>query len=109
MAKRGRLSRHEIYYIQRNPDGLTLQEMASTLDRTETQVEKHFNENPDKTKIQPPPQGQAGKLMGKKKGSVVMTPQASSVGDDFRQTRPLGGSRKCEKSIHQPLGDNESM
>lgn len=87
MTKRGRLSKEEKSYIEDNlGDGV--EDIASSLDRSEAVVQKHI----DETTVQEPNGSgeiKAGDLMARneKYGAVVMTEGASMAGDESKISR----------------------
>jgi hypothetical protein len=86
MTKSGPLSKAERFYIENNLS-LTVDELCLDLNRPKTTVEKFL-----KTIAKNGPPVKAETLLMKqfannKKGSVVMTENASSMGDDLRRQR----------------------
>lgn len=119
MAKRGKLNKVEIHYIESNPENLTVAELAKALDRSEKQVSNHYVEpeaeasgeevNPGhiaKTKKEPT---LMRRLMGRKERNgkpvaSVMTPMASELSDERRAKGPKL-SKETQQAIHRPLDD----
>jgi len=87
MTKRGRLSKEEKSYIEDNLDD-GVEDIASSLDRSEAVVQKHIDET---TTQEPDGEGElkAGDLMARneKYGAVVMTEGASMAGDESKVSR----------------------
>jgi len=87
MTKRGRLSKEEKSYIEDNLDD-GVEDIASSLDRSEAVVQKHI----DETTAQESDGSEglkAGDLMARneKYGVVVMTEGASMAGDESKISR----------------------
>lgn len=117
MAKRGKLSKIEEFYILNNRSK-SVQELANDLDRTEASVQKVLDANPAEeqqerqdgiAEVHPVPEGQAGKLMGRKERNgqhvaTVMTPAASEAADDFRKQAVPTSRYINENTVHRPKG-----
>ena len=86
MTKKGPLSKTEKYWIENHCTKQTAKEMARELDRAISVVEK-YSLSYQKTI------GKAGGQFGKKSGAVVMTENASMLGDEGR-TKPPGPSTR---------------
>lgn len=114
MVKTGKLTDAEKFYIEQNPDHLTIKEMADKLDRSLPLVGKHYKEaeankvpDPPKTAEEVKNESRMFKLMGRKerKGqhvATVMTPAASELADAQRPQRL--SSKKLNSAIHKPKG-----
>lgn len=119
MAKKGKLSKVEEFYITNNRDkGVDV--LAKELDRTQAIVQKTLDstEATEKTEEESVKKdgvasvypGQAGKMMGRHKRNgknvaTVMTPGASQASDEHRQQ--IGSTRHMnENTIHKPLGED---
>ena len=112
MAKSGKITKQEIFYIQQNPENLTIHELAKELDRTPKTVATYYIE-PEQVKEEEPQKPVADKdspmfkLMGRhKRGeqnvATVMTKAASQLADE---TRPKGDRLgKLKSAIHKPRG-----
>lgn len=92
-SKRGPLSKAEIFYITEHAKtGKELSEIATDLDRPLKSIEKCYTkaqkENTSKTLI-------AGDQFAKHKGSVVMTENASTIGDSRRKVRVKPSQQNC--------------
>ena len=84
MAKKGPMSKIEIFYIEQNYRDKAVAEIAADLDRTITSVEnfvkKNITHKPRQTGIT------AGDQIHHHKGSTVMTENASTLSDEKRKT-----------------------
>lgn len=89
-SKRGPLSRAETFYITEHAkSGIDIQQIATDLDRPIKSIEKCFvKAQKEQTSIL-----NAGSQFAKHKGSVVMTQNASTLGD---------ASRNRVKQQHNP-------
>ena len=112
MAKGGKLTKQEIFYIQQNPENLTIHELAKELDRTPKLIAQHYIEPEKETQPEPKPvadtESPMFKLMGRhKRGkqnvATVMTPAASELADSTRSSRKSNPS-KIESAIFKPRG-----
>ena len=116
MAKAGKLTKSELFYIQSNPDNMTIHELAKELDRTPSLVAKYYVEKaesfPEEPSAPPAPiansEAAMFKLMGRheRKGkhvATVMTSAASELADATRSGR-LVDKNKMKNSIHKPKG-----
>ena len=112
MAKSGNLTKQEKFYIQQNPDSLTIHQLAKQLDRSPETVAKHYNQPTkptDTTKEAVEKESkktQMFELMGRhKRGgqnvATVMTPAASELADATRPERIK--NQKIQKAIHRPI------
>jgi len=114
MAKKGRASKIEVFYIENNPD-LSVSEIAKELDRTPAFVEKHRvvdTKTSTDTGIDTESEMNAGKLIGRKsrKGkfvAAIMTPGASEMSDEARKRGDFKKSRKTHDAIAQPYTDEQ--
>ena len=113
MAKSGKLTKQEIFYIQQNPDDLTIHELAKQLDRLPKTVSQHYKDNKKEVKKETQEKPVANKeasmfkLMGRhKRGdqnvATVMTKAASELADSTRSQRI--NSDKLNSAIHKPRG-----
>lgn len=115
MAKKGRLSKVETFYILNNRE-LPVAQVAQELDRNVQTIEKCLEDNSEV--VQPVveespsaiaevyPKLNAGVAMGRKfrRGkpvSTVMTPSASMLGDAYKETAPKHPIHS--NAIHKPL------
>jgi hypothetical protein len=112
--KKGQLTKYEKFYIQENPDNLTIHELAKELDRTPTIVGKYFMKQQQQTEdTQEPepqtkkPEAEMFKLMGRHKRNnqnvaTVMTKSASELADATRPER-IATKNKLSSAIHKPI------
>lgn len=114
MVKSGKLTDAEKFYIEQNPKGLTIKELADEMDRSLRIVGKYYKEV-EQTKESAPPksteavknESQMFQLMGRKKRNdqhvaTVMTPAASELADATRAKRLM--NKKLTSAIHKPKG-----
>ena len=100
MSKRGPLSIAEKFYIVKNPNNLTIEQLANELGRTVKTVEKTISEGkkPEEVKkdtgciAEIKAEGKTRQLMGResaghRKGITIMTAAASEHADDTRKHR----------------------
>tara|TARA_R110001583_G_scaffold65330_1_gene188862 strand:- start:584 stop:910 length:327 start_codon:yes stop_codon:yes gene_type:complete len=82
MTKKGRLSKKEQAYIAEH-SGDNVADIAEALDRSENVVNKELSKQEDVPELP-----KAGELMGRneKYGAVIMTEQASMLGDESKAT-----------------------
>ena len=111
MAKRGSMTKYEIFFVKQNPDNLTIHELAKELDRTPNMIAKYYidpekkQEQQQKAIEENKPEPQMFALMGRhKRGdqnvATVMTKAASELAD---ATRPIENlSQKLKSAIHRP-------
>lgn len=117
MTKRGPLSKAEIYYIQSNPEELSIEELSKEMDRSMGQIkkfmddakkatqeenEKPLNERLKQARPKKRKESFAQQLMGQVKNKdkqvgVVMTPAASEYADGTRK------SRKMKKEVQEAV------
>lgn len=84
MTKTGPLSKAEKFYIEnKHPEGLTVDDLAKELDRTKKSI-KNFIDKNDIQKPKKPDTVLSQQFANNKKGSIVMTPNASIMADDMR-------------------------
>jgi hypothetical protein len=116
MVKGGKLTKAELFYIEQNPNNLSIHELANELDRTPRLIAKHYIvkekvESVETTQTQPEtiakPEAAMFKLMGRHERSgkhvaTVMTKAASELSDATRNSR-LSGKNKLASAIHKPL------
>lgn len=109
--KRGGISNAEKFYIEKNPDNMTLEQMAKKLGRSEKAVSKYWEvtekEVQEQTEEKPlPDKGAVRKLMGHRREATVMTPAASEMADEMRKiNKGKKLSDKMKSSIFKPFGD----
>ena len=114
MTKAGKLTKAEQFYIEQNPEGKTIHELATELDRSPKIVSKYyvkvvedFPEEPSAPQLAKP-EAPMFNLMGRherqgKHVATVMTKAASELADSTRNTR-LKDKNKLTSSIHKPKG-----
>lgn len=115
MVKGGTLTKSEKFYIQQNPDNLTIHELAKELDRTPRYIAKYYINPEEKKNTEPEkPKDIANKespmftLMGRhKRGkqnvATVMTKAASELADSTRPER-IKMKKETQAAIHKPKG-----
>lgn len=114
MAKSGKLSAAEQYYIETNPHGKTVHELAAELDRSPKTVAKYYETKavievtPEQKAEIANPESPMFKLMGRhirgdKHVATVMTQAASELADATRPAR-LTEKGKLKDAIHKPKG-----
>tara|TARA_B100001564_G_scaffold264623_1_gene226190 strand:- start:2436 stop:2732 length:297 start_codon:yes stop_codon:yes gene_type:complete len=95
MAKKGPFSKAERFYIEHHWQELDIEELAADLDRTqkslEAYIKKTFLKKSSSTAIT------AGEQFISKKGSTVMTENASTISDAKRRRPTLNPS--CVRKI----------
>lgn len=110
--KKGPASDIEIFYIQQNPDSLSVDELANKLCRTPAQVKKILedvgSQKRSKTTKTRKDEAIIDNLMGrhKRNGKIVatvMTQAASETADATRKNR-INLTRKTRDAIHNPKG-----
>ena len=86
MAKKGRLNKVEMYYIDNNYKVLSIADIAADLDRTILSIEKYIKENltNKSTSII-----KAGDQLARQQGVVAMTENASMLSDSKRKRKPM--------------------
>jgi len=104
MSKRGPLTKVDKCYIDNN-SGLTVEELASDLDRTTNSISKYRK---TKTKHTTPIKNEAGSIVGdlmgnttasqKRRGVTIMTPAASELADE---TKSSSSSRINDSVVHR--------
>jgi len=94
MAKKGKLSKVETFYIDSNYKILSIAQIAEDLDRTILSVEKYIKANlvSKTTSVMT-----AGEQMARREGIVTMTENASMVADSRKKKSTL--SKKCVTRI----------
>ena len=113
MAKTGKLNRVELFYISRNPDGKTIHELATELDRSPTTIAKYYETEKEVPVAQAEPatpenpESPMFQLMGRHKRNdtnvaTVMTKAASELADATRPNR-LKDKNKLAGAIHKPV------
>jgi len=98
-SKRGPLSKAEVFYVQEHVKlGKDINEIAADLDRPAKSIEKCVakaqKENPS-SKLN------AGDQFAKKRGAVVMTENASTIGDARRRSTSVPRNSNCVTKIKQ--------
>jgi hypothetical protein len=92
-SKRGPLSKAEVFYVSEHAKtGKDINEIAVDLDRPVKSIEKCY------TKAQKDNTSKslnAGEQFAKHKGSVVMTENASTLGDASRKVRVPASKKNC--------------
>lgn len=78
MAKKGALSLAERYYIENHFSEKETSEIAINLDRNVSQVQEYINEYLAS-------RGQASSQFARQKGIVIMTQNASMIGDEHKK------------------------
>jgi len=111
MAKRGKLSKIELYYIEGNTN-LPAEDIAQELDRSVELIQKKLDEfTPPSTKTVTSAKNdnepQMFKVMGRherngQKVATVMTEAASALADSSRPNRTQ--NKKIQAAIHKPRG-----
>lgn len=101
MTKKGPLSKAERFYIENNTH-MSVGDLCKDLDRAKTTIEKYIKKLPAVTQ-EPPSSEEETHTMSQfarnGKGSTVMTPNASELGDSFRKTGPPPRSKRCTTNI----------
>ena len=124
MAKRGQISKAEMFYIESHARTLDVNTLAKDLDRTEGQIQrvldtldlteqpveeeparpgiKEFEETTQARKFRIPTGDMFARRFGKdgKSRATIMTPAASQLSDGRRKKTPPGDTRH----IHKPMG-----
>jgi hypothetical protein len=96
-SKRGPLSKAEVFYISEQAKiGKTMQEISVDLDRPVKSIEKAFTKAQKEGVVDRVPT--AGGQLGRYKGSVVMTENASSI-SDAKQKKTKTLPSKCITKI----------
>lgn len=92
-SKRGPLSKAEVFYITEHvKSGKDINEIATDLDRPMKSIEKCY------TKVQKEISSKsvtAGEQFARHKGSVVMTENASTIGDARRKIKVPKSKQNC--------------
>lgn len=114
MLKKGVLSTAEKFYIESH-SGLDSEQIAKSLNRNTETVDKYLKKLKSQQKKEAEPikveepkekvldKGKTSKLIGRNnKGSVVMTPAASELGDSNRKVK-IG--KNLENAIFRPMGE----
>ena len=93
MAKKGRASKIELFYIKNNSSSMSVEEIASDLGRSAAFVKKYL----PSTEVAPDGGPVVGDLMARKddKGVVIMTENASMRADELKKKHnPVVANRK---------------
>ena len=112
--KAGSMTKQEIFYIQQNPENLTIHELAKELDRSPKMIAKHYIEKKkeEEKDVPPPPvadtESPMFKLMGRHKRAgqnvaTVMTKAASELADSTRSDR-IKNAGRLASAIFKPKG-----
>ena len=109
MAKRGALSKVEKFYIEGHRN-LSIDDIATELDRTVNAVQKHLNTLPEQTEEDVKAEAKKAETrflqnMGRheragEKVATVMTKNASEEADRTRPQRVA--NKKLQEAIHKP-------
>ncbi len=92
-SKRGPLSKAELFYVAEHAKtGKDINEIASDLDRPVKSIEKCYTKA---QKENAPKQLTAGEQFAKHKGAVIMTENASTLGDASRKIRVPASKQNC--------------
>jgi septum formation inhibitor MinC len=112
--KKGKLTKEEIFYIEQNPENLSIKELSQSMDRKIDMVARHYKEQEPVLSSEPPSHTQPInidssilQLMGRHKRkdqyvATVMTQAASELADNTRPDRIK--SPKLMSAIHKPKG-----
>ena len=114
MAKAGKLTSAEQYYIETNPHSKTIHELATELDRSPKTVAKYYETKavievtPEEKAQIVNPESPMFQLMGRHKRNdqnvaTVMTKAASELADATRPNR-VANKGKLKDAIHKPKG-----
>lgn len=116
MLKKGVLSTAEKFYIESH-SGLEVLQIAKALNRNTETIEKYIkkikSENKKKAKEEEVivddaaakpvlEKGKVSNLMGRHKGAIIMTPNASEIGDISNKNR---SRQNMDNIIFKPMGD----
>lgn len=94
MAKKGKLNKVEMYYIDNNYRTLSIADIATDLDRTISSIEKYIKDNlTNKTTSVM----KVGDQMSRQNGVVTMTENASVLSDSKRKRKPI--TKNCVTRI----------
>lgn len=103
MSKRGPLSKIEKFYIENNFEQQSVEALANDLDRAKSVIKAYINKCPQAktTQIKKMPVGDiSSQIASNGKGAVVMTENASTMGDDLKRlttTRTSGRPGRVTK------------
>jgi hypothetical protein len=114
MTKKGPLSKAERFYIENNR-GLTVGDLCKDLDRAKNTIQKYIKTLPEVeaapvAKDSPVASTKSNETLGLQqfarngKGSTVMTPNASELGDSFKKVGPTARAGRCTTTIRQENG-----
>jgi hypothetical protein len=102
MPRKPKLTEVEIYYIKgKVGEGVSLDVIASELNRKVAEIERHAAPSPEPEKPKPGPSLKA--MQTSVKGVTIMTPAAAERADEFRKTGTL--SRKYRDSVQKIFPD----
>lgn len=102
MTKKGPLSKAEKFYIESHSD-VDIKELCKDLDRAQTIVAKHLK-TPTVKKSQQKEKTNSrlyNQFARNDKGSTVMTPNASMLGDDQRKSKAPPTRPSCVTTIRR--------
>lgn len=92
-SKRGPLSKAEVFYITEHvKSGKDINEIATDLDRPMKSIEKCYTKA---QKDHAPKELTAGDQFARHKGSVVMTENASTIGDARKKVKVPQSKQNC--------------
>ena len=83
MVKKGPLGKAEEFYIQEKHKTMSLNEICDELDRAKTLVKRCISKCKKVEKEEAEKAFSAGSQFGVRNGSVVMTPNAAQMSDEF--------------------------
>jgi len=96
-SKRGPLSKAEVFYVEQHVKmGKDINEIATDLDRPAKSIEKCVAKAQKENQVS---QLSAGDQFAKKRGAVVMTQNASTLGDARRKSASVPRNSNCVTKI----------
>lgn len=110
MTKKGPLSKAEKFYIEQHRD-MTVVELCADLGRAKATIERFVSRLPKRKVVEAAEEPQAAEQPENKetllykqfarndKGSTVMTPNASEMGDGFRERNASSKVSRCTTKI----------
>lgn len=100
MAKPGPLGEVEKFFIQGNYQRYTVDQLSKKLNRPKNTVEKFISELKIESVTSVKSDGKTNLFAQNGKGSTVMTPAASELGDEIRKSNSGGlVDRRCTTTI----------
>jgi hypothetical protein len=84
--KKGPLGKTEVFYIKHNYKSTSVEELAKELDRAQSLIMSCI-EKCKKQEIDSEPLNVANQMFTNKKGSIVMTQNASAMSDDIKKVK----------------------